>query len=123
MNLQELLKRKAEIREMLADETRDLNLDDLEKELREINEKIEAHERRSQLQQQATDIVNGNPENRTIDTFNNTIDENENQDTHEAEKRGLDLLENRAITVASGDLVLPKHTAKDIKGTFMDKLK
>ncbi|QSB10450.1 phage major capsid protein [Lysinibacillus fusiformis] len=118
MNLQELLKRKAEIREMLADETRDLNLDDLEKELREINEKIEAHERRSQLQQQATDIVNGNPENRTIDTFNNTIDENENQDTHEAEKRGLDLLENRAITVASGDLVLPKHTAKDIKGTF-----
>lgn len=117
MNLQELLKRKAEIREMLADETRDLNLDDLEKELREINEKIEAHERRSQLQQ-AADIANDSPENRTIDTFNNTIGDNENKDTHEAEKRGLDLLENRAITVASGDLVLPKHTAKDIKGTF-----
>lgn len=34
------------------------------------------------------------------------------------EERGSNLYEKRAVTVSSGDLVLPKHTSANIKGTF-----
>jgi len=35
-----------------------------------------------------------------------------------AEKRGKDLMEKRAVTVASAGIILPKHQATDIKPTF-----
>lgn len=118
--LEELLKRKVEIRELLKDETREItNFDDLEKELREINEQIEAIEKRQQLIQQVGELEEGdeNPETRTLETFNQKS-ETDNQDFKKAEKRGLDLLENRAITVESSKLVLPKHAGTAINSTF-----
>lgn len=36
----------------------------------------------------------------------------------EAEKRGKALLEGRAVTVGSGDIVIPQHDAPDIRPTF-----
>lgn len=118
--LEELLKRKAEIRELLKDETREItNFDELEKELREINDNIAAIEKRQQLMQQVGDLEDGdeNPETRTLETFNNNGGNN-NEEMKDAEKRGLDLLENRAVTVASSKLVLPKHTGAEINATF-----
>lgn len=118
--LEELLKRKAEIRELLKDETREItNFDELENELREINEQITAIEKRQQLMQQVGNLEDGadNPETRTLETFNQH-GEQENSDFKDAEKRGMDLLENRAVTVASSNLVLPKHTGTAINATF-----
>lgn len=67
---------------------------------------------------EARDINNGTAtETRTIETFNANPEKREEAEK-EVEKRGQDLKENRSITVSSGDLVLPKHTASDIKGTF-----
>ncbi|MFF5994799.1 phage major capsid protein [Lysinibacillus sp. KU-BSD001] len=116
--MEKLLKRKAEIRELLAGDT-DVNLDELEQELREINDKIADFEKRQQLMQQATELSGegATAETRTIATFN-TPEQAENTEEKEAEKRGLDLLENRAVTVASSNLVLPKHTGKEINSTF-----
>ena len=91
--VEELLKRKAEIRELLKDETREItNFDELENELREINEQITAIEKRQQLMQQVGDLEDGddNPETRTLETFNQTGG-NDNQELKDAEKRGMDL--------------------------------
>lgn len=118
--LEKLLQRKAEIRELLQDETREINdLDELEEELREINGQIEAIEKRQNLLGELGDLEDGadKPETRTLETFNGKPEQRD-LELQEAETRGKDLLENRAITVASGDLVLPKHTGKEINGTF-----
>lgn len=40
------------------------------------------------------------------------------KEIEEAEKRGKALKEKRAVTVGSSDVILPKHQATDIKGTF-----
>lgn len=57
------------------------------------------------------------PEIRTVETFNN---EPQKQDVEleTSEKRGQALMENRAVTVGSGNVVLPKHSATDIRPTF-----
>ncbi|MFA2810175.1 phage major capsid protein [Bacillus mycoides] len=72
MNKEQLLKRKSEISELLGDETRSIdNLNDIEKELREINEQLAAIEKREQLLADARSINDGNaPGARTVETFN-----------------------------------------------------
>lgn len=69
---EELLARKKEIAELLADEKRSIdNLDAIENELREINEDIATIEKREFLKAEAESINNGtNPEARSITTFN-----------------------------------------------------
>lgn len=123
MNLEELLKRKKEIAEQINDEKRSMTLEELnaaEEELRKINEGIEAIEKREFLQGEAKKINEGESESRQIGELYTPNSDNKSED--EAEKRATEdgeaLLEKRAITVASGDLVLPKHTSATINGTF-----
>ncbi|MFJ8268526.1 phage major capsid protein [Peribacillus asahii] len=72
MNKEQLLKRKAEISALLADETRSIdNLDEVEKELRDINDQLAAIEKRERLMTEAAAINSGAaPEARSIQTFN-----------------------------------------------------
>lgn len=118
----EILKRKAEINEMLKDEKRSKDLDykALETEIRELNEELEELQTRERLMKETEQLNNGEVEGRTIETFN--ADEgNEKRDQEpeiDWEKRGEEIFEKRAVTVDSGDLVLPKHDSANIKGTF-----
>lgn len=122
--IEKLLARKKEISAQLADEKRsfdDKELGDLETELRDINEQVEALEKRQRLMSEAKEINDGSGEQRTITTFNDNEDEKrsiENDIEKRNEEDGKALLEKRAITVSSGDLVLPKHTSSTINATF-----
>lgn len=117
MTLEQILARMAEIRSLLESE-QEVDLAALDTELRELNDKKSQIETRQRLLNEARSINDGTAtETRTIETFNTNPEQREEAE-QEIEKRGLDLKENRSITVSSGDLVLPKHTASDIKGTF-----
>lgn len=72
MNKEQLLARKKEIAELLADETRSIdNLDELETELRDITEKIGAYEKRERLAAEARDInASSATDTQNIATFN-----------------------------------------------------
>lgn len=119
MKFEEVVERMEEIRSLLEDESQELNLDELESELRELSEKKGQFEKRQQLLKDASDIEKGEQEVRTIETFN-TPQEEEKRDMEKTnwEQRGQDLYEKRAVTVASGDLILPKHDKGTINSTF-----
>lgn len=115
--LQEILTRKSEIRSMLQSD-KEVDLAALETELRDLEETQEQIETRQRLLKEAEEINNNQmPEIRTVETFNN---EPQKQDVEleTSEKRGQALMENRAVTVGSGNVVLPKHSATDIRPTF-----
>ncbi|HDW8004482.1 TPA: phage major capsid protein [Bacillus cereus] len=115
--LQEILTRKSEIRSMLQSD-KEVDLTALETELRDLEETQEQIETRQRLLKEAEGINNNQmPEVRTVETFNN---EPQKQDVEleTSEKRGQALMENRAVTVGSGNVVLPKHSATDIRPTF-----
>ncbi|PEO20190.1 phage major capsid protein [Bacillus wiedmannii] len=115
--LQEILTRKSEIRSMLQSE-KEVDLAGLETELRDLEEAQKQIETRQRLLKEAEEINNNQmPEMRTVETFNN---EPQKQDVEleTSEKRGQALIENRAVTVGSGNVVLPKHSATDIRPTF-----
>ncbi|WP_209121516.1 phage major capsid protein [Alkalihalobacillus sp. BA299] len=115
--LQEIEKRKQEIRELLEGE-QEVDFNALEKELRALNEEKEKIEKRQRLLEEARTInEDQNKESRTIETFNNEPEKREDKDV-KVEKRGQALKENRAVTVGSSDIVLPKHTGNDIRPTF-----
>ncbi|MGG3046222.1 phage major capsid protein [Bacillus anthracis] len=117
MTLEQILARMTEIRSLLESD-QEVDLAALDTELRELNDKKSQIETRQRLLNEARSINDGTAtETRTIETFNTNPEQREVAE-QEIEKRGLDLKENRSITVSSGDLVLPKHTASDIKGTF-----
>ncbi|MBR9698643.1 phage major capsid protein [Bacillus cereus] len=117
MTLEQILARMTEIRSLLESD-QEVDLAALDTELRELNDKKSQIETRQRLLNEARSINDGTAtETRTIETFNTNLEQREEAE-QEIEKRGLDLKENRSITVSSGDLVLPKHTASDIKGTF-----
>lgn len=68
---EELLQRKKEIAELLADEKRSIdNLDELETELRGINDDLAAIEKREQLMNEARSINSGENATQTVATFN-----------------------------------------------------
>ncbi|MDM5235308.1 phage major capsid protein [Bacillus cereus] len=115
--LQEILTRKSEIRSMLQSD-KEVDLAALETELRDLEETQKQIETRQRLLKEAEEINNNKmPEMRTVETFNN---EPQKQDVEleTSEKRGQALMENRAVTVGSGNVVLPKHSATDIRPTF-----
>lgn len=115
--LQEILNRKSEIRSMLQSD-KEVDLTALETELRDLEETQKQIETRQRLLKEAEEINNNQmPEVRTVETFNN---EPQKQDVEleTSEKRGQALMENRAVTVGSGNVVLPKHSATDIRPTF-----
>ncbi|MCP9227248.1 phage major capsid protein [Bacillus mycoides] len=115
--LQEILTRKSEIRSMLQSD-KEVDLTALETELRDLEETQKQIETRQRLLKEAEEINNNQmPEMRTVETFNN---EPQKQDVEleTSEKRGQALMENRAVTVGSGNVVLPKHSAADIRPTF-----
>ncbi|AAU16842.1 phage major capsid protein [Bacillus cereus] len=115
--LQEILTRKSEIRSMLQSD-KEVDLAALETELRDLEETQKQIETRQRLLKEAEEINNNQmPEMRTVETFNN---EPQKQDVEleTSEKRGQALMENRAVTVGSGNVVLPKHSATDIRPTF-----
>jgi len=70
--IKEILKRKAEINEMLKDEKRseELNFKELEEEVRELNEELEELQTRERLLKETEQLNNGEVEGRTIETFN-----------------------------------------------------
>ncbi|MGE6505058.1 phage major capsid protein [Bacillus cereus] len=115
--LQEILTRKSEIRSMLQSD-KEVDLAALETELRDLEETQKQIETRQRLLKEAEEINNNQmPEIRKVETFNN---EPQKQDVEleTSEKRGQALMENRAVTVGSGNVVLPKHSATDIRPTF-----
>ncbi|MGH1048570.1 phage major capsid protein [Bacillus mycoides] len=115
--LQEILSRKAEIRSLLESD-KELDLTALETELRELDESQKQFETRQRLLKEAEEINTGQSlEVRTVETFNNEP-EKRDADLEVSEKRGQELMENRAVTVGSGNVVLPKHSASDIRPTF-----
>ncbi|HDR7611474.1 TPA: phage major capsid protein [Bacillus mycoides] len=116
--LQEILQRKAEIRTALEG-TGEVDLVALETELRELSEEQTKIETRQRLLKEA-EVINNNaePEKRTVvETFNNEPPK-QDVELEASEKRGQALMESRAVTVGSGTVVLPKHTASDIRPTF-----
>jgi HK97 family phage major capsid protein len=115
--LQEILSRKAEIRSLLESD-KEIDLTALETELRELDESQKQFETRQRLLKEAEEINTGQSlEVRTVETFNNEP-EKRDADLEVSEKRGQALMENRAVTVGSGNVVLPKHSASDIRPTF-----
>lgn len=117
MTLEQILKRKAEIRSLLEGD-QEVDLVALETELRELDEKQKNLETRKRLLKEAEEINNGqSEETRIIETFNNEP-EQRNQELEASEKRGQELKENRAVTVGSSSVVLPKHQATNINPAF-----
>ncbi|OFC75866.1 phage major capsid protein [Bacillus thuringiensis] len=116
--LQEILARKAEIRTLLQGD-QEVDLAAFETELRELDEAQKQIETRQRLLKEAEVINNSTePETRTVvETFNNEPPQPD-VELEASEKRGQALMENRAVTVGSGNVVLPKHSASDIRPTF-----
>jgi len=120
--IKEINERLQEIREMTEDVEKrgDAKFTDLEKEARELREELEELESRQRMQEEARSMEKGGQEARTIETFNSQEHTEKREQTEEVdwEKRGTDIYEKRAVTVESGDLILPKHDSANIKGTF-----
>jgi len=116
--LQEILARKTEIRTLLQGD-QEVDLAALETELRELDEAQKQIETRQRLLKEA-EVINNNADSETrtvVETFNNEPPQ-QDLELETSEKRGQALMENRAVTVGSGNVVLPKHTASDIRPTF-----
>ncbi|MGU3462983.1 phage major capsid protein [Bacillus sp. D48C] len=116
--LQEILARKAEIRTLLQGD-QEVDLAAFETELRELDEAQKQIETRQRLLKEA-EVINNNAETETrtvVETFNNETPQPD-VELEASEKRGQALMENRAVTVGSGNVVLPKHSASDIRPTF-----
>lgn len=116
--LQEILARKSEIRTLLQGD-QEVDLAAFETELRELDEAQKQIETRQRLLKEA-EVINNNAESETrtvVETFNNEPPQ-QNVELEASEKRGQALMENRAVTVGSGTVVLPKHTASEIRPTF-----
>src|SRR5690554_2974460 len=70
--IEEIKQRKAEINEILNDEKRsqEVDLKELEKEVRELNGELEELETRQRLLVETKQIESGETQTRTIETFN-----------------------------------------------------
>ncbi|TYP67690.1 phage major capsid protein [Paenibacillus methanolicus] len=119
--LTEIEARKGEIRALLEGDG-EVNIDELEAELRSLGEEaIEIRESmvREKRKSLAAGIQAGTVEARQTNMFTPGDTPDPAKEVRKAaEKRGKELKEMRAVTVGSSNVVLPKHTASDIRGTF-----
>lgn len=111
MNRNQILKRMKEIGEALTAEGADVAA--LEKEYRGLQNALKALD----LRDEVLAGINSGKEARKVDNIENP---EEKAPDAEAEKRGKDLIEKRAVTVAASNIVVPKHTSNTIKPTFND---
>jgi HK97 family phage major capsid protein len=132
MNIEQILKRKAEIRSQLEG-GKEVDLKALETELRELNtkeqelreaESVAAQaELRKKLLAEAT-VINaesgkGTEEHRSIETFTGEEQRSAEQKELEIrEKRGQALKEKRSVTVATSNVLLPTPQGNTINPTF-----
>lgn len=118
--LKQIEARKKEIRNILG-EDKGADLDSLEKELRELNSEKDQLEKRQALLDEARGIETGEVEVRSKGTVNEILDPKSSEKREkkvDREERGKNLKEKRAITVGTGDIVLPKHSSNTINPTF-----
>lgn len=121
--LQEIESRKLEIRNLLGTD-KNVDLDKLENELRDLQAEKENLEKRQALLDQAKEIDEGQEEVRSLGTVSKILspknDEKRDNGKSEVnkEERGKMLKENRTVTVGSSDLIVPKHQSTNINGTF-----
>ncbi|MCA0967255.1 phage major capsid protein [Priestia flexa] len=86
--LEGIQQRRQEIRSILEGDDENINLDELEQELRELEDAATAIERRQRLMQEATSINDGtSAESRTIQTFNTSTTEERDLGTDSMEYR------------------------------------
>lgn len=119
--LQEISERKQEIRTSLIND-KEVDLDALENELRDLDVEKNQLERREKILAAAEKIEKGEIQVRNLGKVSDILDpkgENEDRkDIVDKEKRGQDLKEKRAVTVASSNILTPKHQSTDMRGTF-----
>lgn len=116
--LKEIEARKQEIRTKLqgGDELSLEELEKLEKEMRGLDAEKSAIDKRKAL---AEAIGAGAVETRKIESpEEKEREERKPSELEEREKRGKALKENRAVTVGSAGVIMPRHDATDIKPTF-----
>lgn len=104
-------KRLAEIRESLTKGEGDV--DELEQEIKDLQEERKEIKDREKRQKIADSINVGAIEGRNIEKPADELPE-----LNEREERGKDLKEDRAVTVGTSDVILPQHSASDIRPTF-----
>lgn len=113
--MKEIEARKLEIRGLLESDSPDVNLDELEAELRNLDKEKADLEKRQAL---AAGIQSGEVPAAPV-----PVPEKKDERAlakEAAEKRGKDLKEGRAVTVGSGTVVTPAHTASDIRPAFQE---
>ncbi|MDQ0158966.1 phage major capsid protein [Alkalibacillus salilacus] len=117
--LKEIEERQLELSDELDKD--DADVDAIEKELRELKEEKEEYEKRQRIKDELKDIKEGKQEKRTVETFNLSVDDFEEDEEDESdvyERHGKALLEKRAVTVSSGNLVTPDHDKPSINDSF-----
>ena len=114
--LQEIKTRKLEIRTLLESDS-EVDLNALEAELRELATEEETIEKRQALVADIADVETRNIEP-SFSLENETREKEEPTDETEMEQRGVDLAENRSVTVASGTLIIPTHDSARIRDPF-----
>jgi len=112
MNREQILKRLREIADELKAEGADVVT--LDKEYRDLQKALAT----ANLQDEVMQSITAGEETRAIDGIE--LIEIQTADAAEAEKRGKDLMEHRAVTVKSSNLVIPSHSSSTINPTFND---
>jgi len=116
--LQQIEARVLEIRALLEGDG-EVNLDELETELRALETEKKGLADREKRKAIASGITAGTVETRHVDTFTPEVTPDPAKEARKAaEERGKALKENRSVTVGSSNVVMPKHTASDIRPTF-----
>lgn len=112
--LAEIKERQVEIRSMLDGEL-EVNVEELTAEVEALNTEKRSLATKLEV---AEKIDSGEVQARSIEKPKGEIKVEERKEVVEWEKRGADLIEKRAVTVASSNLLTPTHEASDINGTF-----
>lgn len=115
--IQQIEARKLEIRKLLEGNDQ-VDLEALEKELRDLDAEKQQIEKRQSLAK-GIQAAENEPEQRQLPGAENPQKEDPQTESRKArEKRGNALKEKRAVTVGSSNVVLPKYSAYDIRPTF-----
>jgi Phage capsid family. len=115
--IQQIEARKMEIRKLLEG-TEQVDLEALEKELRDLDTEKQQIEKRQSLAK-GIQAAENEPEQRQLPGAENPLKEDPQKEARKVrEERGRALKENRSVTVGSSNVVLPKHDSPTINPTF-----